>query len=99
MENHKNFGKYKNSVTILEFLEILDCLESLEMLENKETSEKEKRLLRLTLTLTLTLNLTDLYKKRGAFSYSALKKGFRTFGLGKDKLYTWTGDSFRFSEL
>ena len=61
---------------ILEFLEILDCLESLETLENQETSEKEKRLLRLRLrlTLTLTLNFTDLYKKRGACSYSALKK-------------------------
>ena len=57
---------------ILEFLEIFDCLESLEMLENQETSEKEKRLLRLTLTLTLTLNLTDLYKKRGACSYPRL---------------------------
>ena len=62
---------------ILEFLETLDYLESLETLENQETSKKEKRLLRLTLTLTLTLNLTDLYKKRGAFSYSALKKNIR----------------------
>ena len=58
---------------ILEFLEILDCLESLETLENQETSEKEKRLLRLRLRLTLTLNFTDLYKKRGACSYPRLK--------------------------
>ena len=70
----------------MKILELLEILESLETLENQETSEKEKRLL--TLTLTLRLNLTDLYKKRGAFSYSVLKKrilGFARKAVDKAK--------------